>query len=257
MKKALSLLLAFVMCLSLCACGGGNDKENNDTSTNDSTREKSISKDEMMQCAVEIDDYKSAMQENKARAEATYIGNVYYITGKVSNIESDHIDVGDFTVYLPREDIMQVSKGQQIKVVGKIDSLSYETVSDGWGGYYDECTGVMSSAYFVTDRFDVNGTLIMYYISLRDINGKTDNRYGVESAWEIGLDVVPDATREVYYHMEDEIPVNHVLGQKITTVEFGGQELKDGSQITVSAKLFWDANLKGYVLKEAELVSVN
>ena len=25
MKKAISLLLAFVLCLSLCACGGGND----------------------------------------------------------------------------------------------------------------------------------------------------------------------------------------------------------------------------------------
>ena len=26
MKKVISLLLALVMCLSLCACGGGNDK---------------------------------------------------------------------------------------------------------------------------------------------------------------------------------------------------------------------------------------
>ena len=33
MKKALSLILALVMCLSLCACGSGN--EENDATTND------------------------------------------------------------------------------------------------------------------------------------------------------------------------------------------------------------------------------
>ena len=34
MKKALSLILALVMCLSLCACGGSNE-ENNTSELND------------------------------------------------------------------------------------------------------------------------------------------------------------------------------------------------------------------------------
>jgi len=37
MKKALSLLLALVMCLSLCACGGGSSGENNTTNTPETT----------------------------------------------------------------------------------------------------------------------------------------------------------------------------------------------------------------------------
>lgn len=37
MKKALSLLLALAMCLSLCACGGGSSGENNTTNTPETT----------------------------------------------------------------------------------------------------------------------------------------------------------------------------------------------------------------------------
>ena len=39
MKKAISLLLALVMCLSLCACGNSSDVDSNTVATNNSTTE--------------------------------------------------------------------------------------------------------------------------------------------------------------------------------------------------------------------------
>ena len=43
MKKVISLLLALVMCLSLCACGGGTDTAStNEVNGNSSSAEKAI-----------------------------------------------------------------------------------------------------------------------------------------------------------------------------------------------------------------------
>ena len=256
MKKTVSLLLALVLCLSLCACGGGNSDTPDTPETTETTtpEETKMSKEEMLQVAVEIDDYRTEMMDNIARAEAKYVGNVYYITGHVGDISNDHLNVGDFTVYLPTEDIMNVSTGQRITVVGKIDSIAYEEISDGWGGYILQCSGVMSNAYFVTDIIEVTGTLTFYYMMLRDINGRNQNRDGNPEAWVIGLDMSDDNVTEVNYHMEESIPVTHVAGQNITAVQFGGQELANKTRITVSGKVFFENG--DYVIKEAELVSV-
>ena len=47
MKKALSLILALVMCLSLCACGGGNPSipTNNEATQNTTSEDISNSED--------------------------------------------------------------------------------------------------------------------------------------------------------------------------------------------------------------------
>lgn len=274
MKKTILLLLALVLCLSMCACGGNaatqtdvsaeetvsqpdiehDSSETEATAENTVPEEPQMTKEEMLQVAVEIDDYRTEMMDNIARAEAKYVGNVYYITGHVSDISNDHLNVGDFTVYLPTEDIIKVSTGQKITVVGKIDSVSYDEISDGWGGYILQCSGVMSNAYFVTDITEVTGTLTFYYMKLLDINGINQNRDGNPEAWVIGLDMSDDNVTEINYHMEESIPVNHVAGQNITTVQFGGQELANKTRITVSGKVFYDNG--DYVIKEAELVSV-
>ena len=256
MKKAISLILALAMCLSLCACGGGNVTPETAEAPTETTapEEVKMSKDEMLNVAVEIDDYRTEIMDNIARAEAKYVGNVYYITGHVSDLSNDHLNVGDFTVYLPTEDIIKVSTGQKITVVGKIDSIAYDEIPDGWGGYILQCSGVMSNAYFVTDITEVTGTLTFYYMMLMDINGRNQNRDGNPEAWVIGLDMTDDNVTAINYHMEESIPVNHVAGQSITTVQFGGQELANKTRITVSGKVFYENG--DYVIKDAELVSV-
>lgn len=228
MKKIIALFLAVVMCLSFVACGT-----------------KTPTKEEMLQKAVEIDDYRTEMIENLARAEEKYVGNIYYITGLVSDIGKNRLNVGDFTVYLPTEDIMKVSTGQKITVVGKIDSIAYDQ---------QQCSGVMSDAYFVTDISEVTGILTFYYMKMMDIDGRNHNRDGNPAAWVIGLDMSDDNVIEVNYDMKESILVNHVEGQNITAVQFGGQELANKTRITVSGKVFYENG--GYVIKEAELVSV-
>ena len=62
MKKALSLILALVLCLSLCACGGGNTDASNptnskvdnpNTDTNDTTGNTTDSKEELYTAVIE------------------------------------------------------------------------------------------------------------------------------------------------------------------------------------------------------------
>jgi len=107
MKKAISLILALVMCLSLCACGGP-------------------SREEMLATAqeVSVNDLSNAFYDNKARAEANYIGKPLKITGKVHSIEADHFIFrstgGQYgvNVYLSKEELMGINKGDTITVIG-------------------------------------------------------------------------------------------------------------------------------------------
>ena len=132
MKKALSLILALVLCLSLCACGG----------------ESKLTKEDLLAKAqtVNADDILNEIGGNKARA-AKYIDSVYCITGHVLEIEenyaivlaadtgdwNDHIHSDDwcayallavFRVYLPTEELAELNKCENIQFVGKIESIT-------------------------------------------------------------------------------------------------------------------------------------
>lgn len=54
----------------------------------------------MLQVAVEIDDYRQEMMDNIVRAEAKYVGNVYYITNKTRITVSGKVffDNGDYVI---------------------------------------------------------------------------------------------------------------------------------------------------------------
>ncbi|MBQ2755992.1 MAG: hypothetical protein IJF27_04910 [Oscillospiraceae bacterium] len=228
--------------------------------TLDKLIEESIpNKEEMLSMAQEMDDYAAAMSENKLRSEEKYIGNVFLITGIISNIERESVDIGDFTVTLPVEDIIKLSSGQQVTVVGIIDSLEEITTKDtAFGTTFTQTNyhGTITHGYFVTDRFELSGALTFYYVSLRKLDGSVDMRTGQEDAWLLGLDSTPDDDYiTVKYHMEDEIPVEHVFGKDIKSVNFGGQELTHKTKITVSAKVFLHND--SYTLEDAELVSVD
>lgn len=263
MKKTISLILALIMCLPLCACGGGNDTPATAEAPTETTAPEEVlmTKDEMLANAVEIDNYEAEFASNKLRAEEKYIGNNYLVTGNIIGIESDHIEIqsivdnsvgfGSISVALPKEDIMELTTGQRVQVVGRFESFNEEEIDMGYGYSEIVYNGVMTNGYLISDRFEVSGILRMYYVSFRDINGKTHNQYGDESAWNIGLDVTADNVIAVNFSLENEIPVNHVEGQNITSVQFGGQEIGNDTKITVSAKII------GSDLVDAELVSVS
>lgn len=258
MKKTIALLMAAMLCIALTACGNKNIEtgkiENTENTPEPTENAEIISKEEMLEKAVEIDDYSSEMVANIVRAEAKYVGNIYYVTGLVNDITKDHLNVGDFTVYLPTEDILKLSTGQKITVVGRIDSIGLEESGDPFGGSFKQCALVMKNAYFVTDITEVTGYVTFYYMMLMDIDGRNHNRDGNPEAWVAGLDLTDDNVIEVNYHMEDSIPVEHISGKSITSVQFGGQELTNGMRITVSGKVFQQNG--DYVIEDAELVSV-
>lgn len=263
MKKIISLILVLVLCLSLCACGGSETAQTSETpdetTTPSETTETLLTKDEMLADAVEIDDYEAEFADNKLRAEEKYVGNIYLVTGVVTGIESEYIEIdclistgfGTISVPLPKEDLMMLTTGQRVKIVGQFDSFTEEEVDLGYGYTDTTYNGVMTNGYLVSDTFEMSGLLRMYYVSFRDINGNVSDQFGDESAWSIGLDITDDNVLAVNYSLKNEIPVEHVLGQNVTSVQFGGQEIENLTKITVSAKIIDND------LVDAELVSID
>lgn len=155
MKKALSLILTLVMCLSVCACENNNtSKVSKDTSiskaetTNIETEANTtLSKEEMMNVAIKkttSDAINADIGGNKAKAK-TYIDNSYIITGRVREIEEDYcvvkarkadhtkmVHFGDWKgfdaefelhVYLPSEELINVKSASDITFVGMVTDI--------------------------------------------------------------------------------------------------------------------------------------
>lgn len=264
MKRTISLLLALVLTLSLCACGGSNETSAPEEVQAPETMEETapevvlLTKDEILADAVEIGDYAAEFISNKLRAEETFIGKNFLVTGTVAEIQREYIvltpfnnsGVGTMTVEMPTEEIMNLTTGQRIQIVGKFDSYAEEEVDFGYGFTETAFNPLMTNGYLVKDVFEIRGIFRMYYMSLRDINGKTHMQWGEESAWSIGLDLSDDNVISVEFSMKDQIPVEHVPGQDITSIEFCGFEIHDQDWVTVSAKVI------GTNLKEAEVIAV-
>lgn len=171
MKRFLSLLLVGVIAVSFSACGNN-------------------SKDEMLEIANEVKttEITSAISNNKITAEETYVGNVYKMTGFISAIEKKYIEIGDFVLYLPKEDLEKITVNQKIEVVGKINKI-YE---DKEGKTFIE----MKDSYLVRDTFEITGIMNcrMPY--------KYDSGYVRTGTWYCNV-----RTKDgVEYHLEDYIP---------------------------------------------------
>ena len=112
MKKLFSLLLVFMMILSLCACGGE-------------------SKEKLLESAqdVHITDISNAIIDNMAKATEDYVGKPIKVTGRIKKIESnyfvlseEHLQYG-INVYLPKEDLKELNRDEVITVVGTLKSI--------------------------------------------------------------------------------------------------------------------------------------
>ncbi len=139
MKKWIALLLAAVMCLSLCACG--SDGKGNETGA--------VSDEDIRTSAEEISAEKlwENIGGNAARAE-TYVGKPLKITGTVIEIEKNncyimshanenttinHFEDGvgfdcefGIRVYLKAEELAELNVGDVITFTGVVDSTGDE-----------------------------------------------------------------------------------------------------------------------------------
>lgn len=181
MKQYIALVLALVMCLSLCACGGGN--ESPETTT---PEEAIMSKEEMLEQAmdVQVHEIENVSHDNIARAKQDYCNKVLNLTGQISKIAEDHIELGIglyvVDVYLPIDELITLQTHQQITVVGQTTD-TIEKDSNQKSHYQ------MPVAYFVTDRFEIRGVVQTAGIILINPEGKQLD--GIRTVfWAEGVD---------------------------------------------------------------------
>lgn len=167
MKKAISLLLALVLCLSLCACGGDNTNETPSETTN--AAETSIGKDDMLAVAKAVgsDQIRIDTFENKAKATQLYCNTTLKVTGYVVSIEEDHIKLGDdfyagvtvIDVYLPIEDLAALERRQLVTVVGETEDIIGSRTENVAGSDWEQQYFTMSQAYLVSDVYETTMTV--------------------------------------------------------------------------------------------------
>ena len=126
MKKALSFILALMLCLSLCACGGNEAAEGADenVTSNQVVTEAPEPKIEM----VLFDDLIADL-ENEAKAQLN-VGKGANIFAQVDTIKSDYCGVTLFhdkfhqaRILLPTEVLAEMKVDQVIAVTAIIDSI--------------------------------------------------------------------------------------------------------------------------------------
>ena len=211
-------------------------------------------KDNFLAAASVMGDYVTEMRENETSAKEKYVGKIYRLTGYVLGIHEDRAEISDFTVYLSKEELSQLTLKQRVTVVGKIDSLAKRT-PEQMDHTPDipktEFHGVMSTAFFVTDTSTISGKLHFGYLKFVYESGKIEHNFGKKEYWSIRLD---DAEGNTFY-IRDTIPVNHVIGQEITSITLCGRTMHFGDKITISGKAYWGYDIA--CIKEVNLVSVD
>ena len=169
MKKTISMLLALVMCLSLCACGGGNDTNETEAPTEITAPEEvKLTKDELLAIAEPLTQEVVAKAFENGAFAKTLEGETYTFEARVWSIEFDYVEVvidsivGEdgkkyryshdglyFCLYLPTEELLEMGKGS-FNFVGKISEVqSVEHSLEGveWEGL----AVIMKDAYIIEE----------------------------------------------------------------------------------------------------------
>ena len=133
MKRTLSLILALIMCLVLCACGGSNtnnEKVESTAAAETKVEVTSVSETEPPIETISFDDL-IADTENKAKQQLN-VGKKADIFGQVKTIKSDSCSVQLFhkeshraTIMLPTEVLAEMEIDQIIAVTAIVDSIQY------------------------------------------------------------------------------------------------------------------------------------
>lgn len=218
MKKALSILLVLVMCLSLGACGGSNDAPKTEAPTETTAPEETVmSKDEMLASAVPLEMYEinNASVENIAKAKMDYCNKILQVNGQITQITEEYIVIssGDYAidVYLPLEELITLTLYQQVIIVGETTD---EIVKAGFGGHYQ-----MPVAHLVTDRYNIRCVIQTNGIKLVDAEGKQLD--GIRHCqWAEGVD----------------------------------KSQYDWQEVTISAKIIYDTTIREPVYHDATIV---
>ena len=143
MKRTIAFILAFVMCLSLCACGNSND-----------TSESQLSKEELIANAITVDTYtlQNAFYENGVKAKQDYCNKPIIVSGTAIRVEDNYVIMCDSQVcvyvYLSVDDLVKIKTQTNISVVGIISDI--QDREREWGGItFTEPSYIMEYAYLI------------------------------------------------------------------------------------------------------------
>lgn len=122
-KRILALLLALMMCLTLCACGGRADISETEVPEESTTAELVASTP-----FLDLDKLWSDMASNKAKATLSYDQQMFQVKVTVLNISTAYFDyrykyngyIKSLRVYLPTETLAELTNGEYITVLGKL-----------------------------------------------------------------------------------------------------------------------------------------
>ena len=163
MKKVTALILAFVLCLTLIACGQPTaDVEQATTAAPKQTKEEMLSVAE--ECSAT--DLQNDSIENIVRAKQKYCNKTLLLSGYVRDIKEDHIELSSFyganymvDVYLSMDELVLLDRGQSISVVGTTTDEILEDADEVGGTVFDYSHYQMPDAYLVRERVEVEGIL--------------------------------------------------------------------------------------------------
>ena len=137
MKKILAILLSITFVLSLTACGANHEKMLSDA--NDGANHE-----KMLSDAIELN-WKEVYDEylaNEARAKNEYDGKIVKWTATVYDINEDYVTMANETyaglpansisVYLSKEELMELEDFQEITVVGKLSLWTFSTIKEAF-----------------------------------------------------------------------------------------------------------------------------
>lgn len=256
MKKAIALVLALVMCLSLAACGGGNGKN------------KKMSKEEIVSAATPCDfgEIYNECQSNSVAASEEYGGQIYKVTGYVSEIKPDYIVVvplnSPFTstdsvqlmevkAYLSVDDIKSVYKYEVINIAGVVSALVMGAQSSS------ALEIIMETAYYVDDIIEFSAT-VEYFV--KNSTGKYHIMVleGEPKIFAGSTTLVGNNRYEYVVEIVDpkssgnitEATLDGVTLKKLDSATFTGR------MRIVDGKSFYDGSRKQPIFEISEIISV-
>ena len=168
MKKVISLLLALVCCLSLCACG-----KTPDTATNEVNYKATISTNTGETVYLTAEDLFKAFDENEASFKKLYYGARIEFIGTVKNVKINT------SVYdgekVPTEQNKIVFEEGWCLIIGK-DNTTYDLADFQAGQKLKVATGIVSAAYdteFLQTVADNNR--VVWLIGNDELHGRSIN----------------------------------------------------------------------------------
>ncbi len=200
---------------------------------------RKMSKEDMLQVAEELNtmELTSALQDNILNAKEKYNNHVFIHKGYVEVIESDHIKVGIIDVYLDKDTLKTLNKGQRIEVVGLLNNVDIKTSTKTVAGttYEDkQTTAEMKNAYCINDIFSITGKVS---IPRRQFQYYEDRKYKTytytDEEWYCNV----ETTDKTQYSLTSNIDEGDRKFLEEGETKIKDISIKNGDTVTVRGKM--------------------